>query len=53
MCVEGLAFAGTSSGGPSLVRMPEWDGWCATVAPGGPAQATPSPTPSPTAPPTG
>jgi hypothetical protein len=48
MCVDGLAFASSSSGGPSLVRVPEWDGWCAVVTRGGtPAPPTPTPTASP------
>jgi hypothetical protein len=46
ICVDGLAFAGTSSGlrgedavaNPSLLRIPEWDAHCAGrefTAPGG------------------
>ncbi|MFI5931838.1 hypothetical protein [Actinoplanes sp. NPDC051494] len=41
ICIEGIAFASTSSGGPSLVRMPEWDKKCPGATP-----ATPSPSPS-------
>jgi hypothetical protein len=45
ICVEGIAFASTSSGGPSLLRVPEWDSMCAardTPAAPGPMLPTPS-----------
>lgn len=38
ICVEGLAFASTSSSDPGLVRVPEWDRECAKHRP------TPTPT---------
>jgi hypothetical protein len=33
VCVEGIAFATTSSGGPGLARVPEWDAVCAAHRP--------------------
>lgn len=55
ICVEGLAFASTSSGSrgedvanPALVRVPEWDIKCAAHAKSAPGPGTsPSPTSSP------
>ncbi|GAB2470843.1 hypothetical protein GCM10027187_43640 [Streptosporangium sandarakinum] len=56
ICVEGLAFASTSSGSrgedgvanPALIRVPEWDAGCAAHAKSAPRSgANPTPTSSP------
>lgn len=36
ICVEGLAFASTSSSDPGLLRIPEWDKVCAQHRTGAP-----------------